>query len=470
MFKRLLLTMLLAIVPVAAHAQGALLVVTKQSHALAIVDGATLQVLARVPIGEDPHEVIVGPDRKTAYISNYGEGTLRTLAVVDLQGQKPLPPIDLTPLRGPHGLTLHNQTLWFTAEGSKALGTLNPATRKVETVLPRGQDKTHLVWVSKDGRKVVASNAGSGTMSIFDRREVKPVTVPGAPLPPASYTAPGWRHALLPVGKAAEGFAVSPDEQELWVGNEDGTISIINLTNEKPQTSLAADVRGANRLKFTPDGALARALTTHTGKDRVVIDAHTRKRIKRIPIEQRGASGIQVQPDSTRAFVACPRDHYVAVVDLASAHDDRKDRRRPRAGRPRLFGSLNRRRVIFAIRSEDVQHLGILLRGSLVHRVARNQETIPGLRLKNPAGILKREMAANDIHHLLMRMAMPGAHPTKLHPVPHQHHVRTPGHDLPPEPRLGVRHRFILRSYNLDCRHPFSSIDLHTIIHLGNLR
>jgi hypothetical protein len=29
-----------------------------------------------------------------------------------------------------------------------------------------------------------------------------------------------------------------------------------------------------------------------------------------------GASGIQVQPDGTRALVACPRDHYVAVVDL----------------------------------------------------------------------------------------------------------------------------------------------------------
>ncbi len=147
--KRLLLTVLLAIIPIAAHAQGALLVVTKQSHALAIVDGATLQVLARVPIGEDPHEVVVGPDRKTAYISNYGEGTLHTLAVVDLVNQKPLPPIDLTPLRGPHGLTLHNETLWFTAEGSKALGTLNPKSRQVETVLGTGQDKTHLVWVSQ---------------------------------------------------------------------------------------------------------------------------------------------------------------------------------------------------------------------------------------------------------------------------------------------------------------------------------
>jgi len=171
------------------------------------------------------------------------------------------------------------------------------------------------VWVSRDGLKVVASNAGSGTMSVFDQREQKPVMVPGAPAAPAAYTVPGWKHTLIPVGKAAEGFAVSPDEREVWVGNEDGTISIIDLAAERVEATLAADVRGANRLKFTPDGARV-LVTTHTGKDLVVIDAHTRQVVTRIPIEQRGASGIQIQPDGSRAFVACPRDHYVAVVDL----------------------------------------------------------------------------------------------------------------------------------------------------------
>jgi DNA-binding beta-propeller fold protein YncE len=315
MLNRLVTAVFLMTIPAAAQVQGALLVVTKQSHALSIVDGTTLQVLARVPIGEDPHEVTVGPGGKTAYVSNYGEGTLHALAVVDLVGQKALPPIDLSPLRGAHGLTLHGQTLWFTAEGSKALGTLNPATAKVETVLGTGQDKTHLVWVSRDGLKVVASNAGSGTMSVFDRTVLKPVMVPGAPPAPAAYTVPGWRHTLIPVGQAAEGFDVSPDERELWVGNEDGTISIIDLAAEKVEAPLAADVRGANRLKFTPDGRLI-LVTTHTGKDLVVIDSRTRQVVKRIPIEQHGASGIQVQPDGSRAFIACPRDHYVAVVDL----------------------------------------------------------------------------------------------------------------------------------------------------------
>jgi DNA-binding beta-propeller fold protein YncE len=299
-----------------APSQGMLLVVTKQAHALALVDGATLEVLAKVPIGEDPHEVVVGPNGRTAYVSNYGEGTLHTLAVVDLVNRKPLPAIDLTPLRGAHGLMVHGQTLWFTAEGSKALGTLDPATGRVTSVLGTGETQTHLVWVSRDGTKVVASNAGSGTMSVFDRVEVKPVMVVGAPAPPPAYTSQGWKHTLIPVGKAAEGFDVSPDGSEVWVGNQDGTISVIDLAAERVKTTIAADVPGANRLKFTPDGRLL-FVTTHTGKDLIVLDAHTRKVVKRIPIEQHGASGIQMQPDGARVFVACPRDHYVAVVDLA---------------------------------------------------------------------------------------------------------------------------------------------------------
>jgi DNA-binding beta-propeller fold protein YncE len=45
--------------------------------------------------------------------------------------------------------------------------------------------------------------------------------------------------AILVPATTAEGFAVSPDEQELWVGNDDGTITIIDLANEKVEASLA---------------------------------------------------------------------------------------------------------------------------------------------------------------------------------------------------------------------------------------
>jgi DNA-binding beta-propeller fold protein YncE len=320
------LVLLLLAASLTAFAQtsphGYVLVVTKQSHALAIIDTLTLQVVGRIPIGEDPHEVVVGPDNRTAYISNYGEATLHTLAVVDLVNQKALPPIDLTPLVGAHGLKLHDQTLWFTAEGSKALATMEfpaqaPATGRITSVLGTGQDKTHLIWVSRDGTKVVASNAGSGTLSILDRTINNPTTVAGAPPEPASYTAPTWKQTLVPDGIGAEGFDVSPDEHEAWTGDDAGNITIIDLTAERSEASFALDIRGANRLKFTPDGDRV-LLTTHTGRDLLVFDAHTRKLVKRIPIEERGASGIQIEPNGKRAFIACPRDHYVAVVDLTT--------------------------------------------------------------------------------------------------------------------------------------------------------
>ena len=44
----------------------ALLVLSKQDHTLAIVDPATLSVTARMPVGDDPHEVIASTDGRTA--------------------------------------------------------------------------------------------------------------------------------------------------------------------------------------------------------------------------------------------------------------------------------------------------------------------------------------------------------------------------------------------------------------------
>src|ERR1700676_4788958 len=81
--------------------QKALLALSKRNHTLAIVDSASLQVIARVPVGADPHEVIASADGKTAYVSIYGGGRYHALSVIDLIGQKALPDIDTGVLNGP---------------------------------------------------------------------------------------------------------------------------------------------------------------------------------------------------------------------------------------------------------------------------------------------------------------------------------------------------------------------------------
>jgi YVTN family beta-propeller protein len=301
--------------PAAAASHGYLLVVTKQSHALAIVDGATLKVTAQVPIGEDPHEVVVLPDNRTAYVSHFGEGTLRTFAAVDLLAAKALPDVDISPLQGPHGFALRGNTLWFTADKSKAIAALDLKSGKIVSVLGTGGDRTHMIWANTDASKIIATNAMSATLSIFDARTDAPMIVPGSPPAPAAYTAPGYRHTLVTTGRAAEGFAVSPDAKGIWVGDADGKITIIDLTTNAVRESFDAGTVGANRLAFTPDGKHV-VVTQKRGKDLVVIDAVTHAIFKRVPIDENGASGIQMQPDGSRVFIACPRDHFVAVVDL----------------------------------------------------------------------------------------------------------------------------------------------------------
>ena len=72
----------------------ALLVLSKGDHTLAIVDPASLHVVARMPSGPDPHEVVASTDGRFAYISNYGGGAYNTITVIDLVEQKTLSAVD----------------------------------------------------------------------------------------------------------------------------------------------------------------------------------------------------------------------------------------------------------------------------------------------------------------------------------------------------------------------------------------
>jgi YVTN family beta-propeller protein len=302
----------------ASFAQAApkaeLLILSKTDHALAIVDPATLQAIAHVPVGDDPHEVVASSDGATAYVSNYGFGAFHTLAVVDLVAQKPRPAIDLGALHGPHGLVFRDGKVWFTAEASRSIGSYNPATGTIDWIMGIGQNRTHMLYVFPGSRRIVTTNVNSGTITILEKYDLKRGdTMPGVPhgaiLPPGG----DWLLTVVPVGTRDEGFDVSPDGKEAWVANAgEGTISIVDLTAKRVTATLAANVPGANRLKFTPDGA--RVLVS-AGPIAVIFDAATHQEIKRLPIGH-GSAGILVQPDGARAFIACSPDNNVAVIDL----------------------------------------------------------------------------------------------------------------------------------------------------------
>src|ERR1700761_3829381 len=311
---------------VTCHAQTtprrSLIALSKTDHTLAIVDPATLKVVARIPVGEDPHEVIASADGRTAYVSIYGGGSLHELDVLDLVGQKALPAVDTRPLFGPHGLVFEAGKAWFTAEGSKAVGRYDPATGRLDWSMGTGQDRTHMLYVTADGRRIYTTNVTSGTVSILVDTVLQggpPGPPPGSPNPhgppPGPRSREEWRQTVIPVGRGSEGFDVSPDGRELWTAaSGDGTISVIDLQGKKLSATLDGHVQGANRVKFTPDGSQV-FITSLSSGELTIYDAHSRKEIKRLKTGH-GAAGILMDAEGGRSFIACSADNNIVIVDL----------------------------------------------------------------------------------------------------------------------------------------------------------
>jgi DNA-binding beta-propeller fold protein YncE len=99
-----------------------------------------------------------------------------------------------------------------------------------------------MIFVSDDLKRIVTTNVCSGTVSIIEKSN-------GGP------RGGDWDETVVPVGKGSEGFDLSLDRREIWTANaSDGTVSIIDVADKKVTQTLAANVTGANRLKFTPNG------------------------------------------------------------------------------------------------------------------------------------------------------------------------------------------------------------------------
>ena len=303
----LCLALLLVLVNSMAFAQSSsssLLVLNKDDNALAVVDPVSLKLIATVPTGVAPHEVAVSDDGRWAYVSNYGTfgpsgKPGHTISVIDLVLKKEVQRVDLGALGRPHGIEFAEGEVYFTAELNKAIARWHPGTNQLDWVMGTGQDRTHMLFLTKDLGKIFTSNVNSGTVSILER----------------SSEPSGWTATVVAVGKGPEGGSLSPDEKEFWAANsEDGTVSIINVASKRVTQTIDVGTKHSNRLKFTPDGKLVVISDLGSG-DVVFVDVAGGKVVKRLNVGK-NAEGILIAPDGSRAYVAAAADNKVVILDL----------------------------------------------------------------------------------------------------------------------------------------------------------
>jgi YVTN family beta-propeller protein len=306
MRARCVLTMMIAAltaagaVPAAQRASPRLLVLNKDDATLAIVDPPSGDVLARIPVGQGPHELVTSSDGAFAFASNYGTGPApgHTISMIDLASHKEVRRIDVSPLSRPHGLAFARGKLYFTAEADKKIARYDPATDRIDWQFETGQTTTHMVLPTRDARTIFTSNIGGDSVSAIQQ------TARGA-----------WEQTVIPVGKGPEGIDLSPDGREVWSAHSrDGGVSIIDVASKKVVQTLALGTKRSNRIKLTPDGRFV-LVSDLDGGELIVLDAAARKEIKRIRLGKM-PEGILIPPAGTVAYVAVNGDNFVAAVDI----------------------------------------------------------------------------------------------------------------------------------------------------------
>ena len=289
----------------APTSHGWLLVANKGDQTLAIVDpvaGSSVAMVAED--GVTGHEVVASPDGKRAFVPIYGnagvgkpgtDGSL--LRVIDLATRKIVGTVDFGKGVRPHCAVFgpKNGLLYVTTELDNTVTMIDPATLKIVGTIPTGQPESHMLAITRDGRRGYTSNVGSGTVSVLDL-EAKKVL------------------ATIPVSPQAQRIALSVDDR--WVFTCDQTkpqLAVIDTATNGVKSWIELPSTGYGTAP-TPDGRWLLVALNKINKV-AVIDLGSLKVVRTLDVPK-SPQEVLVQPDGAMAYVSCDASHQVAVIDL----------------------------------------------------------------------------------------------------------------------------------------------------------
>jgi YVTN family beta-propeller protein len=243
-----------------------------------VIDPATAQVVATIPVGKRPRGIKLSRDGKLLYVAlsgspNAGPG-------VD---ESKLPPADRS------------------ADG---VGVVDLAARKLLRVLSSGQDPESFD-LSPDGKVLYVSNEETAEMTALDLDT-------------------GVIRGKVAVGREPEGVTVRPDGKAVYVTSEqDGQVTAIDTSN----LSVAGQMQTGRRprsIVFAQDGVTA-FVTNELEGTLTVLDTVAQKAVGDIKISTNAPPPAVARPmgavlskDGKQLYVTTGRGGSVAVVDVAA--------------------------------------------------------------------------------------------------------------------------------------------------------
>ncbi len=248
-------------------------ITNEASGDMSIIDSATNEVIATVPLGKRPRGIRISPDKKTIYVALSG-----------------------SPFGGPD---VDRETLPPADKTADGIGVFDVEQNKLIKILDGGSDPEQMA-VSADGTKLYVANEDVGLATIVDIAANKVIKT-------------------IPVGDEPEGVGISPDGKTVYITSEDDAeIFVIDTETDTLAKSFKVGLR-PRVAAFLPDGTRA-YITAERGESIAVVDTANHEVIATIPVTGSPARpmGIAVAPDGKKIYVTMGRGKTVLVIDTAT--------------------------------------------------------------------------------------------------------------------------------------------------------
>jgi YVTN family beta-propeller protein len=286
-----------------------LVVVNQGDKDISLVDAASERQIVTIP--EDVtamhgHEAAASPNGRFAYVPIYGNVGVghpglngHEMLVIDLPARKIIGRVDFGHGVRPHCVIYdrHDGLLYVTTELDNDVTIVDPHTLKIVGTIPTGQEQSHMLAISPDGRRGYTANVGPGTVSVLDMKARKTL-------------------AVIPVAAETQRISVSNDGSMVFTSDQTKPqLAVIDTATNKvkawvplPGTGYgtASTKDGRSLLVAIPGAALV-----------AVVDLHTLQVVRTIPVPS-APQEILVRPDGKVAYASCNVKHQIAAIDLSN--------------------------------------------------------------------------------------------------------------------------------------------------------
>lgn len=304
--RALLLTLATLSLVAPSLAADLLLVTNKGDQTLSLIDPATHEQIATVPEdGVTGHEVSTSVDGKHAFVPIFGnsgvgkpgtDGTL--IRVIDLDERKITGTIDFKKGVRPHCPVTNAATglVYCTVENNNAVAIIDPKKMEILGEVSTGEPESHMLTVTRDGKRGFTANVGPGTVSVLDFENPKLVKV-------------------IPVCKRTQRISLSVDDKYAFTSDQ-FVPQLAVIDTEKLEVSHWIPMPGCGYGSApTPDGKFLVIALANDNKV-ALIDLEQRKTVKTIDAPK-APQAVLIRPDGKYAYVSCDASKQVMAINLA---------------------------------------------------------------------------------------------------------------------------------------------------------